>query len=101
MNIEDRAPIKIFLLCLAFFLCLSAFIMGKGNATGQDLWQLLKQEKHFALIRHALAPGTGDPPDFSIRDCTTQRNLSERGRNQARNIGRRFRDEGELVFSAL
>jgi phosphohistidine phosphatase SixA len=63
-------------------------------ATEQDLWQALKQENHFALIRHALAPGTGDPPDFNIRDCTTQRNLSETGRNQAKNIGVRFRDKG-------
>lgn len=55
---------------------------------------MLQQENHFALIRHALAPGTGDPPDFSIRDCTTQRNLSESGRNQARNIGRLFRARG-------
>ncbi len=54
----------------------------------------MKQENHFALIRHALAPGTGDPQDFNIRDCTTQRNLSERGRNQAKHIGRLFRAKG-------
>jgi phosphohistidine phosphatase SixA len=85
---------QIFLLCPVFFLCLSGYLIGQGKTTEQDLWQVLKRENHFALIRHALAPGTGDPPDFNIRDCTTQRNLSERGRNQARNIGRRFRDGG-------
>ena len=82
------------LLYFVFFLCLSGYLSRQGKATEQDLWQALKQENHFALIRHALAPGTGDPPDFNIRDCTTQRNLSEGGRNQARNIGRRFRDKG-------
>jgi len=65
-----------------------------GRTTEQDLWQELKKENHFALIRHALAPGTGDPPDFNIRDCATQRNLSERGRNQARNIGRLLHAKG-------
>ena len=35
------------------------------------------------LMRHATAPGTGDPPDLRLGDCTTQRNLSEEGRKQA------------------
>jgi broad specificity phosphatase PhoE len=44
------------------------------------------------LIRHsATEPGTGDPPGFDLQDCTTQRNLSEAGRAQARNLGRWFR----------
>jgi phosphohistidine phosphatase SixA len=85
---------QLLLLCLVFCLCLSGYLTRQGKAAELDLWQALKQENHFALIRHALAPGTGDPPDFNIRDCTTQRNLSEKGRNQARNIGRRFRDKG-------
>jgi len=36
------------------------------------------------VLRHALAPGTGDPPGFEIDDCSTQRNLNEEGRAQAR-----------------
>ena len=44
------------------------------------------------LIRHALAPGSGDPPGFKIKDCKTQRNLDERGINQAKEIGKLFRD---------
>ena len=46
------------------------------------------------LLRHALAPGTGDPASFTLGDCTTQRNLSEEGRAQARRIGARFRENG-------
>ncbi|WP_245888811.1 histidine phosphatase family protein [Halomonas denitrificans] len=45
-------------------------------------------------MRHALAPGIGDPPDFRLSDCATQRNLSEAGRAQARGIGERFRERG-------
>jgi len=46
------------------------------------------------MIRHALAPGTGDPDHFKIGDCATQRNLNEQGRSQARNIGRWLRSRG-------
>ena len=46
------------------------------------------------MIRHALAPGSGDPPNFTIGDCTTQRNLDESGRNQARKIGDWLRSNG-------
>ncbi|MGB8712997.1 MAG: histidine phosphatase family protein [Onishia taeanensis] len=52
---------------------------------------------HIALMRHALAPGTGDPTGFSLDDCATQRNLSEEGRAQARAIGERFRERGIAV----
>ncbi|NDW03495.1 histidine phosphatase family protein [Jiella sp. 40Bstr34] len=38
-------------------------------------------------MRHAIAPGTGDPSDFNLGDCATQRNLSEEGRRQASRIG--------------
>jgi phosphohistidine phosphatase SixA len=49
---------------------------------------------HILLIRHALAPGNGDPPNFKIGDCTTQRNLDATGRNQARSIGEWLRNRG-------
>ena len=45
-------------------------------------------------MRHALAPGTGDPETVVIGDCTTQRNLSDDGREQARKIGTAFRANG-------
>ncbi len=47
-----------------------------------------------ALMRHALAPGGGDPANFKINDCSTQRNLSDQGRAQARRIGQMMRDAG-------
>ena len=45
-------------------------------------------------FRHALAPGTFDPPQFRLGDCSTQRNLNEEGRAQARRIGAWFRGHG-------
>jgi phosphohistidine phosphatase SixA len=58
------------------------------------LWRALASKGHVALLRHALAPGTGDPADFAVGDCSTQRNLSQEGREQAKRIGARFRDNG-------
>ncbi|WP_396624505.1 histidine phosphatase family protein [Luteitalea sp.] len=46
------------------------------------------------LLRHARAPGTGDPANFSLADCATQRNLSEQGRQQARLLGDALRAVG-------
>ncbi|CAO3453459.1 histidine phosphatase family protein [Azospirillum largimobile] len=46
------------------------------------------------LMRHAEAPGTGDPPGFTLDDCATQRNLSGDGRAQAERIGERLRQLG-------
>jgi phosphohistidine phosphatase SixA len=45
-------------------------------------------------LRHALAPGTFDPPGFAIGQCGTQRNLSDEGRAQARRIGAWFQRVG-------
>ncbi|MDZ7851802.1 MAG: histidine phosphatase family protein [Halomonas sp.] len=57
-------------------------------------WRALAQGGHVALMRHALAPGIGDPSGFRLEACNTQRNLSADGREQARRIGERFRDRG-------
>ncbi len=46
------------------------------------------------MLRHALAPGIGDPSGFELADCSTQRNLDATGREQARRIGAQFRAAG-------
>ena len=69
----------------------------------EQLWQALRSGGHVALLRHAIAPGTGDPPEFRPGDCATQRNLSRQGRAQAVRIGTQFRDHGiqnARVFSS-
>lgn len=59
-----------------------------------DDWDALRQPGAIALMRHALAPGTGDPASFRLEECATQRNLNARGRDQARRIGAALRDQG-------
>lgn len=76
------------LACLCLLLPFAAARAETGEAA---LWAALRDGGHVALIRHALAPGTGDPPGFRVDDCATQRNLSAAGRAQARAIGERFR----------
>ncbi|MBG20438.1 MAG: histidine phosphatase family protein, partial [Rhizobiales bacterium] len=44
-------------------------------------WDALDQTGAVAIMRHALAPGTGDPADFELDDCSTQRILSDAGRD--------------------
>jgi hypothetical protein len=58
------------------------------------LWAALRAGGHVALMRHVEAPGSGDPPGFRLGDCSTQRNLSEEGRRQARTTGESFRSTG-------
>ncbi len=62
-------------------------------------WAALVQGGHVALIRHGNAPPGhgGDPPGFRINDCATQRNLDDRGREQARALGEAFRSRGVRV----
>lgn len=68
---------------------------GPAAANGDVvLWDALRQGRAVALIRHAEAPGIGDPPNFRLDDCATQRNLSEAGRGQARRLGDGFRRYG-------
>src|SRR6267142_586103 len=58
------------------------------------LWAALRAGGHVALVRHgATAGGAGDPPGFRLDDCATQRNLTDKGRTQARRLGERFRAE--------
>jgi len=58
----------------------------------EEPWALLRKGGHVVLVRHAqTTDGIGDPPGMRLDDCTTQRNLSEEGRSQARRIGAEFR----------
>jgi len=70
-------------------------------ASAQDPWEALRAGGAVALLRHARAPGTGDPAGFRLEDCATQRNLSGEGREQARRIGAAFRERGVRVARAL
>jgi broad specificity phosphatase PhoE len=79
------------LLTFVLLLCSIAVMAG---AAEPDLRQLVGKADHMVVLRHARAPGTGDPPNFRLGDCSTQRNLSGAGRQQAARIGRRLREAG-------
>ena len=79
---------------LAGLLALPAGAGARSAIAQGDSWAALRQPGSFALIRHALAPGTNDPPGFRLDDCATQRNLSAEGRAQAVRIGELFRANG-------
>jgi hypothetical protein len=77
-------------LCLSF-----AVLLGSAGVVYADnLWSALKSDNHLVLIRHALAPGYGDPDYFDVKDCKTQRNLHDEGRYQSKKIGDLFRSNG-------
>jgi len=83
-----KATILIFKVCLF------------GNISSADTisWSEILDQPKFNVIflRHALAPGYGDPSEFHISDCKTQRNLNEEGRDQARSIGIKLKMKGFL-----
>ncbi|MCE7027980.1 histidine phosphatase family protein [Jiella avicenniae] len=70
-------------------------------AAAQDAWDAARAEGTHLLMRHAVAPGTGDPKNFTLGDCSTQRNLSEAGREQAERIGRKLKDNGVTIDVVL
>lgn len=72
--------------------------VGGGPAAGRtpspDAEALLRAGGLVLALRHALAPGNFDPPEFRLGDCSTQRNLDDEGRAQARRLGAWFHSRG-------
>ena len=66
----------------------------------KDILASLKEGNKLIFIRHAYAPGGGDPDNFDINDCNTQRNLSDSGRQQAKNISNFF-IENQINFKKV
>jgi phosphohistidine phosphatase SixA len=88
----------------ALLALLLVFPASAQSGSEAALWAALASGGHCALMRHALAPGSGDPAGFRLDDCATQRTLSAAGREQARALGERFRKNGAAdvaVFSSL
>ncbi len=97
---------KLFAACLV---SIHVMVLGGANTVVADdtqrvgAWQAVKAGEAVVLMRHALAPGVGDPPGFEAGNCETQRNLSDKGRAQARAIGDVLRangiDEAQVLSS--
>jgi len=79
------------LLILVGFLC--AISDDTRAAETVPLAELAKPGR-VLMLRHANAPGTGDPSNFSLDDCATQRNLDQAGRAQALALGKRLAQAG-------
>jgi len=81
-----------------------AFLLGglawaADSVADEEMWSRLRKGGLVILMRHAsTVAGYGDPPGFRLGDCSTQRNLSEAGREEARHVGERFRAERVPVW---
>ncbi len=73
---------------------LLALIAATPTRAAEDPLALLARPGHLAIMRHADAPGGGDPGGFRLDDCATQRNLGPLGRAQATRLGDRLREAG-------
>lgn len=70
-------------------------------AHAQSVWDALRAPGAVVVLRHSYAPGGFDPPDSKLDDCSTQRNLDESGRAQAKRIGEAFRQHGIAIGRVL
>ena len=71
------------------------FLVHLGFTTSlfsSSIWEEVREGNKIILIRHAIAPGGGDPSNFKIGDCKTQRNLNKVGIEQSKKIGKIFKD---------
>ncbi|KPQ27857.1 MAG: Phosphohistidine phosphatase SixA [Marinobacter excellens HL-55] len=72
---------------LFLILMILGLVPANGHASEDQAWTALREGRAVLMMRHALAPGTGDPGEFDVNDCGTQRNLNSVGREQARSWG--------------
>jgi len=78
-----------FFLSLIFGLLIS-LITQSSYANELLIWDKLQgsaPKGYVLLLRHTLAPGSGDPANFKLNNCSTQRNLSEVGKKDAKEVG--------------
>ncbi len=87
--------IKFFII---IFITFSTPIKADSN---KNLINQLEKGGKLIFIRHAYAPGNGDPNNFNLNDCSTQRNLSNIGRKQAQYIGTFFRENKIKIDKVL
>ena len=79
-----------------WLLCLAFFHAGLGAS---ELSDQLSSDRYVLLMRHAHAPGVGDPLGYSLDRCETQRLLDDRGKSQAVRIGHWLRAQGVIQAS--
>ena len=78
------------------------FILFAFDSTAEStVVSLLKEEGKIVFIRHSIAPGGGDPENFSLKDCSTQRNLSKKGIEQSKQIWEFFKKNKVIISNVL
>ena len=85
------------------WLMLGVVMTGSFQASASELSESLKKSDSVLLMRHALAPGVGDPAGYKLQDCKSQRNLDATGRAQAQKTGQWLKAQGvgnALVFTS-
>ena len=75
----------------SFLLIIISLTFSNQVFSEDKILESLKEGSKIIFIRHAYAPGGGDPQNFNINDCSTQRNLSDKGINQSKLIGEFFK----------
>ena len=87
-----------------FFRILFSFFFIAETNSKENFISLKELKNHeidkVIFLRHALAPGNGDPPNFNVNDCSTQRNLDQAGIVQSKMIGQSFKNIG-IKFSKI
>jgi len=89
---------KLFKIIIFLFISFNTPIVANSN---EDLQSLLSEGEKLIFIRHAYAPGSGDPDNFNLSDCTSQRNLNQEGIDQANNINKFFLKKNMDNYSVL
>ena len=79
---------------------ISVFFTYSSLSDETTSWELLKEGGKVVFIRHAYAPGGGDPNNFELYDCSTQRNLNEQGINQSKRMGKLFSEYSCLLYTS-
>jgi len=94
-----RVPSRLVIVASALLTILLVSLPGFPADEVDEAWAALVKGGHVAVIRHGNAPPGygGDPPGMRIDDCSTQRNLDDKGREQARTLSKEFRAHGVSV----
>ena len=85
---------------LIYFVLITLLVATEAHTRSQIESLKKSISANVIFIRHALAPGFGDPSDFIKGDCNTQRNLNDQGRLQAQLIGN-YLKKSNLIFSEI
>lgn len=74
--------------------CLLVCALACTSVNASELSDKLRSSEYVLLMRHTRAPGVGDPANYTLNDCKTQRNLSDEGRKQAVVVGNWLKKQG-------